>query len=92
MTSEQEGLIGKRISRLNARRFVVGRDAIPTIYNCLEWCMRRFAFAPSARENRAIDTSRAKALDGVVHVMTGRELSKICTPWQVVLRTSCLCA
>lgn len=29
-----------------------------------------------------IDTGRARQLDGVVHVMTGRQLSQICAPWQ----------
>ena len=41
-----------------------------------------FLRSPHPHANIVSIGVRAKALDGVVHVMTGRELSKICTPWQ----------
>ena len=83
MTSEQEGLIGKRISRPNARRLVVGRGRYSDDLQLPRMVHAAFLRSPHPHAKIvSIDTSRAKALDGVVHVMTGRELSRICTPWQ----------
>lgn len=83
MSSESHGLIGKRISRPNARRLAAGRGRYADDLQLPRMVHAAFLRSPHPHATiKDIDTASAKRLDGVVHVMTGREFAEICTPWQ----------
>jgi len=83
VTTDNEGLIGKRVSRPNAKRLVAGRGRYADDLQLPRMVHAAFLRSPHPHARIvSIDTDTAKRLDGVVHVMTGRELAEICTPWQ----------
>lgn len=82
MDGNDEGLIGKRVSRPNAKRLVVGRGRYSDDIQLPRMVHVAFARSPHphARIN-SIDKTAACASEGVVAVMTGADLSEICQPW-----------
>ncbi|NBP71999.1 MAG: xanthine dehydrogenase family protein molybdopterin-binding subunit [Alphaproteobacteria bacterium] len=83
MTTDNEGLIGKRVSRPNAKRLVAGRGRYADDLQLPRMVHAAFLRSPHPHARIvSIDTDAAKRLHGVVYVMTGRELAEICTPWQ----------
>ena len=83
MVSEGNGLIGSPVSRPNAKRLVVGRGCYTDDMRLPRMLHAAFLRSPHPHAQIvSIDTAAASALDGVLYVMTGRELAKICTPWQ----------
>ncbi|MGB0629156.1 MAG: xanthine dehydrogenase family protein molybdopterin-binding subunit [Alphaproteobacteria bacterium] len=83
MTSDNDGLIGKRVSRPNARRLVAGRGRYADDLQLPRMVHAAFLRSPHPHARiKAIDTAQAERLDGVVHVMTGQDLAVICSPWQ----------
>lgn len=82
MTSDSDGLIGKRVSRPNAKRLVAGRGRYSDDLQLPRMVHAAFARSPHPHARiRSIDKTGALASDGVVHVLTGAELAEICTPW-----------
>ena len=82
MDSKKSGLIGKRVSRPSAKRLVAGRGRYSDDIQLPRMVHAAFARSPHPHaEILSIDTGAARASDGVLCVMTGAELAKICTPW-----------
>ena len=82
MRQDSPGLIGKRVSRPNAKRLVRGRGRYSDDIQLPRMVHVAFARAPYAHARiNAIDTSAARMSEGVVAVMTGAELADICRPW-----------
>ena len=82
MDTSSDGLIGKRVSRPNARRLATGRGRYADDMQLPRMLHAAFLRSPYPHAKiGAIDTDAAKSLAGVVHVMTGAELAEICTPW-----------
>lgn len=76
------GLIGKPVSRPNAKRLVVGRGRYADDIQLPRMVHVAFARSPHPHACiRSIDTAASRASDGVVSVMTGAELADICRPW-----------
>ena len=83
MNSDINGLIGERISRPNAKKFVAGRGRYTDDLQLPRMVHAAFLRSPHPHAKIGnIDTSKAEGLEGVVFVLTGRALSEICTPWQ----------
>ena len=82
MDGETSGLIGKRVSRPNAKRLVAGRGRYSDDIQLPRMVHAAFARSPHPHARiTSIDTSDAAASEGVLCVMTGTELSAICSPW-----------
>jgi len=82
MDGETGGLIGKRVSRPNAKRLVAGRGRYSDDIQLPRMVHAAFARSPHPHARiLSIDTSDAAASEGVLCVMTGTELSTICSPW-----------
>lgn len=82
MSGNDEGLIGKRVSRPNAKRLVAGRGRYSDDIQLPRMVHVAFARSPHAHARiKSIVTTDACASDGVVAVMTGAELSGLCLPW-----------
>jgi aerobic carbon-monoxide dehydrogenase large subunit len=82
MDGETGGLIGKSVSRPNAKRLVAGRGRYSDDIQLPRMVHVAFARSPYPHARiLSIDTSDAIASEGVVCVMTGAELAEICTPW-----------
>lgn len=82
MDGDTIGLIGKRVSRPNAKRLVAGRGRYSDDIQLPRMVHAAFARSPHPHaEIVSIDKTAALASDGVLCVMTGAELAKICTPW-----------
>ena len=78
--------IGRAVPRPNLDRLLAGRGqfvsdvVLPRVAHVV------FVRSPHAHARiRAIDTQAAKRAAGVVAVVTGAELAKVCTPWVGVL-------
>ncbi len=76
-----DSLVGKRVARPNVRRLIHGRGrytddiAVPGM---LHVAFVRSPYGHAAI--RRIDTAEASAMAGVVRVVTGTEVSKVCAP------------
>jgi carbon-monoxide dehydrogenase large subunit len=75
--------IGSRLPRANARRHVEGRGAFVDDIVLPRMLHMAFLRSPHAHARiLSIDTAAARALPGVVAVMTGAELAQHYKPWQ----------
>lgn len=82
MGGDTNGLIGKPVSRPNAKRLVAGRGRYSDDLQLPRMVHAAFARSPHPHARiRLIDKTAAEASDGVVCVLTGGELAEICTPW-----------
>ena len=82
MGGDGESLIGKRVSRPNAKRLVAGRGRYSDDIQLPRMVHIAFARSPHPHARiRSIDKTAACAADGVVAVVTGAELASICKPW-----------
>ncbi|MFT7570449.1 MAG: carbon-monoxide dehydrogenase large subunit [Paracoccaceae bacterium] len=82
MGGNDEGLIGKGVSRPNAKRLVAGRGRYSDDIQLPRMVHVAFARSPYPHAHiKSIDKNAARASDGVVAVMTGAELSEVCQPW-----------
>ena len=74
------------LPRPNARKFIQGRgrylDDI-TVTGMLHVCFVRSPYAHA--KIVSIDTSAAREVSGVSHVVTGRDLAAVCQPWTAQL-------
>lgn len=79
-------VIDPSLARPNARKFVQGRgrylDDI-TLTGMLHVCFVRSPYAHA--KIAGIDTSAAREVGGVSHVITGRDLAPVCRPWTAQL-------
>lgn len=82
MSATDDGLIGKRVSRPNAKRLVAGRGRYADDIQLPRMVHAAFARSPHPHARiQSIDTTAARASEGVIAVMTGAELAEICGPW-----------
>jgi carbon-monoxide dehydrogenase large subunit len=78
--------IGRSVPRPNIRKLTQGRATYTD-----DVVLPRMAFAAFVRSPHAharilrIDTTRAKALPGVVRIFTGGDLAEVCDPWVATL-------
>ena len=78
--------IGRTVPRPNARRLVEGRGTYVDDIRLPRMAHVAFVRSPYAHARiRRIDTAAAASSPGVVRVVTGVDLAKICTPWVGVL-------
>src|SRR5713226_4488915 len=78
--------IGRAVPRPNLARLLAGRGQFVSDVVLPRMVHVAFVRSPHAHASiRAIDTATAKRAPGVVAVVTGPELAKICTPWVGVL-------
>ena len=76
------GLIGRRVSRPNARRLVAGRGRYSDDIQLPRMVHVAFSRSPHPHARiESIDKSAATRAEGVVAVLTGAELARLCTPW-----------
>lgn len=81
------GLIGARVPRPEARRFVAGKGRYIDDIVLPDMLHVAFLRSPFARAKFTItDTSAAKASPGVVAIVTGQDLAAVCRPWRTTLR------
>src|ERR1700704_4690970 len=75
--------VGRTLSRLGARRAVAGRGTYTDDISLPRMVHAGFVRSPYAHARiLRIDTAAAERAPGVVKVMTGAELAKLCTaPW-----------
>ena len=77
-----EGLIGKLVSRPNAKRLVAGRGRYSDDIQLPRMVHVAFARSPHPHARiLLIDKTAAVGVDGVVAVLTGDDLANMCTPW-----------
>ena len=78
--------IGRSVPRPNARRLLAGRGRFVDDIKLPRMLHVAFVRSPHAHARIAgIDSATAAAMPGVVRVVEGRELAKVCTPWVGVL-------
>ncbi len=78
--------IGKTVPRPNLDRLMQGRGQYVTDIVLPRMAHVVFLRSPHARAKiLAIDSATAKAMPGVIAVVTGRELAEVITPWVGVL-------
>src|ERR1700694_5620789 len=78
--------IGRAVPRPNLKRLLDGRGQFVSDVVLPRMAHVAFVRSPHAHARiRAIDTAAAKRAPGVVAVVTGAELAKVCTPWIGVL-------
>jgi aerobic carbon-monoxide dehydrogenase large subunit len=78
--------IGRTVPRPNLNRLVQGRGQYVTDIALPRMVHAAFVRSPYAHARiLKLDTAEAKAMPGVVAVVTGPELAKVCTPWVGVL-------
>ncbi|MDE0796364.1 MAG: xanthine dehydrogenase family protein molybdopterin-binding subunit [Alphaproteobacteria bacterium] len=76
------GLIGKRVSRPNAKRLVAGRGRYSDDIQLPRMVHVAFARSPHPHARIvSIDKTAAIKAEGVVAILTGAELAILCTPW-----------
>ena len=79
--------IGRSVPRPNLRRLVEGRgcftDDLPMPARTVHLAFLRSPYAHARIVS--IDVAEARKLDGVVAVLTGKDLARVCTPWTGVL-------
>ena len=80
---KENSVIGRKFPRKNARSLVAGRGqyiediALPRMVHLA------FVRSPHAHARIiGINTENAENLDGVIRVITGNEIAKLCAPWQ----------
>jgi carbon-monoxide dehydrogenase large subunit len=78
--------IGRTVPRPNLNRLIQGRGQYVTDIVLPRMVHAAFVRSPYAHARiLSIDTAEAKAMPGVVAVVTGPELAKICKPWIGIL-------
>lgn len=78
--------IGRSVPRPNARRLVAGAGSYTDDIRLPRLAHAGFLRSPHAHARIvAIDTAAAKASPGVIAVVTGAELARVCSPWVGVL-------
>ncbi|KMO28286.1 hypothetical protein VQ03_29990, partial [Methylobacterium tarhaniae] len=78
--------IGRSVPRPNARRLLEGRGTYVDDVPAARLAHVAFLRSPHAHARiLSIDTADAKAMPGVIAVVTGAELATVCTPWIGVL-------
>jgi carbon-monoxide dehydrogenase large subunit len=78
--------IGRAVPRPNLDRLLAGRGQFVSDVVLPRMVHVAFVRSPHAHARiRAIDTAAAKRAAGVVAVVTGAELAKVCSPWVGVL-------
>lgn len=78
--------IGRSVPRPNAKRLVAGRGSYVDDIRLPRMAHAAFLRSPHAHARiLSIDTAAAKASPGVIRVVTGVEMAKVCTPWVGVL-------
>jgi carbon-monoxide dehydrogenase large subunit len=78
--------IGRSVPRPNARRLVEGRGTYVDDVAVQRLTHVAFLRSPLAHARiTSLDTAAARAMPGVVAVVTGAELARVCTPWVGVL-------
>lgn len=78
--------IGRSVPRPNAPRLAAGRGTYVDDLRLPRLAHVAFLRSPHAHAAiGAIDTTAARAAPGVIRIVTGAELAKICTPWVGVL-------
>ncbi|MEE7465421.1 carbon monoxide dehydrogenase [Methylobacterium fujisawaense] len=78
--------IGRSVPRPNARRLLEGRGVYVDDVAVARLGHVAFLRSPHAHARIvALDTADAKAMPGVIAVVTGPELAAVCTPWVGVL-------
>ncbi len=78
--------IGRSVPRPNLARLTQGRAQFVSDVTLPRMTHVAFVRSPHAHARiKAIDASAAKAMPGVIAVVTGAELSKVITPWVGVL-------
>jgi len=78
--------IGKSVPRPNAKRLLAGRGTFTDDINLPRQTHVAFLRSPYAHaEIVKIDITTAESSPGVVKIMTGQDMAKICTPWVGVL-------
>src|ERR671914_2232060 len=78
--------IGRSVPRPNLARLTQGRAQFVSDVTLPRMAHVAFVRSPHAHARiKAIDSAAAKAMPGVVTVVTGAELSKVITPWVGVL-------
>ncbi len=82
MESGDTGLIGRRVSRPNAKRLVAGRGRYSDDIQLPRMVHVAFSRSPHPHARIvSIDKTAASKAEGVVAVLTGAELARLCTPW-----------
>src|SRR6202158_5211455 len=78
--------IGRAVPRPNLARLTQGRGQYVSDVTLPRMAHVAFVRSPYAHARiRAIDAAAAKRAPGVIAVVTGAELAKVCTPWIGVL-------
>jgi len=78
--------IGRSVPRPNMARLMQGRGQFVSDVALPRMAHVAFVRSPYAHARIvAIETGKAKQADGVIAVLTGAELAKVCTPWVGVL-------
>jgi carbon-monoxide dehydrogenase large subunit len=78
--------IGRSVPRPNLARLMQGRGQYVSDLVLARMVHVVFVRSPHAHAAiRAIDSSSARTMPGIVAIVTGAELAKICTPWVGVL-------
>jgi carbon-monoxide dehydrogenase large subunit len=79
---ERQSYIGKSVVRPQAARLLAGRGVFTDDVRLPRMVHVAFLRSPHAHARiRAIDTTAAKALTGVVAVVIGEEISRVCDGW-----------
>ena len=82
MDSDDTGLIGRRLSRPNAKRLVAGRGRYSDDIQLPRMVHVAFSRSPHPHARiLSIDKTAATEAGGIVAVLTGVELARLCTPW-----------
>lgn len=77
-----DGLIGRSVTRPNAKRLLTGRGRYVTDMQLPRMLHAAFGRSPHAHATIvSIDGSEAAAMPGVYLVATGEDLAKLCKPW-----------
>ncbi len=78
--------IGRALPRPNLTRLLQGRGQYVSDMSLPRMAHVAFVRSPYAHARiNGIDATEAKAMPGVVAVVTGKELAEVCTPWVGVL-------
>ena len=79
---ERESYIGRSVVRRETTRLLSGRGVYTDDVKLPRMTHVAFLRSPHAHARiRALDTTAAKALPGVVAVVTGEEIARVCDPW-----------
>jgi carbon-monoxide dehydrogenase large subunit len=78
--------IGRSVPRPNARKLLQGRGTFVDDIRLPRLCHVAFVRSPYAHARIvSIDIVAARASEGVIRVVTGKDLAQICSPWTGVL-------